>query len=328
MARMLGHFPLPESAIEPHQGVATWVNPHNKCAVLLVHYTAEEERRSLTWQTQAKEGYATESAWDQEQELDFSSWQGVPVFGSFSAAYHVAKEPLMWSKRTDWPMIRGWDFGTQACVWAQLQRTLQGERLMLFTSRQTAGAFPATERKYERFEIEVTGLSLFIRECVALSDYWYPGIVEWTDIIDSSGFNRTSLKGLPASTIFQSLGLVPIPGRTQDTTVRVSAVEDWLSLFTKYGPAFQIDPQALVVIDGFSGGYHWTQLAGKKKPDKGPWSHVMDCFEYICTVFPSPKTIELRHMEQRRQQQQRLDQGRSPFESSRHRQEQSGKIDW
>lgn len=335
MPRRLGNFLLPASAQEPARGIATWTNPINKCSVLLVHYTADNERQSHAWRTTAREGYATESAWNQEQELDFSSWHGLPVYMGFSPELHIATESIKWLGRTDWPMIRGWDIGTHACVWAQLQRTLKGERLKLFTSRQSAGAFHVTERKYERFEIESAGLGIFIQECVALSNRWFPDIPEWVDIIDPAAFNRTITKTLPPSTIFQGLGLHPIPGRTQDIHTRVSAVEDWLSLLSGGEPALQIDPQALMLIDGMSGGYHWVSLDGKRRPDKGAFSHECNGVEYICTVFPSPKTVLNRHREERNEQLRSQERRERPggYAHAGHwrdtlPQHESGKIDW
>ncbi len=333
MARHLGKFQLPAYATEPCRGVATWVNPHNQCTVLLVHYTADEDRRSHAWLAEARRGY-TEAAWDQEQELDFSSWGGMPVFLSFSSEMHVAKHSIPWSRRTDWPMVRGWDIGTHACVWAQLQRLgPAGERLKIFTARQAAGAFPASERKYEPFEIDVSGLALFIQSCLLLSDRWFPDIVSWVDIIDPSGFNRDIKKTTSPANEFQRLGLSPIPGRTQDIDVRVSAVEDWLSLIMGGEPAFQIDPQAILIIDALDGGYHWEQLGRKRLPDKGPFSHVGNTIEYLCTVYPSPKSTEIRLMEQ---QKRDLDErGRRRFprsvsaEQSRYRENEDwAKIDW
>lgn len=302
MARRLGNFLLPASAVEPSRGIATWQNPINKCAVLYVHYTADPDRRSLQWKNDARVGYATEAAWNQEQEGDFSSWHGLPVFMGFSPELHVAKEPIKWMARTDWPMFRAWDIGTHACVWGQLQRTLRGERLKLFTSRQSAGAFHVSDRKYERFEIQASGLGQFIQECVALSNRWFPEVPEWTDIIDPSGFNRPMSKELPPATIFQDLGLSPQPGRTQNIDVRINAVEEWLSLLSGGESALQIDPQALLLIDAFSGGYHWTGLEKERKPDKGAMSHVADAVEYACTIFPSPKTVLKQAREERNQQ--------------------------
>lgn len=330
MAKHLARFPLPIYAEEPAQGIARWVNPQNQCQVLLVHYTADPDRRSVSWRGEAVKGY-TEAAWNQEQELDFSSWGGMPVYGAFSSDLHVAKEPIVWSRRTDWPMIRAWDIGTHACVWAQLQRTLKGERLKLFTSRQTAGAFPVADRRYERYEIECSGLAVFVQECVALSERWFKDIVEWQDVIDPAAFNRTITKTLPPSSIFQTLGLNPVPGRTQDITIRVSAVEDWLSLLSGGEPALQVDPQAQLLIDAFDGGYHWCQIEGIRKPDKGAMSHVMNAIEYLCTVYPSPKSVELRRQEQRKQDIQRRDYGRRfPVSASgRSRgEEQWAKINW
>lgn len=329
MARRLGNFLLPVDATEPKQGIARWQNSINQCQLLLVHYTADPDRRSLGWRSNARVGYATESAWNQEQELDFSTWHGLPVFMGFSRELHVAKESIKWLARTDWPFIRGWDIGTHACVWAQLQRTLKGERLKLFTSRQAAGAFHVTERKYERFEIESAGLGIFIQECVALSNRWFPDVPEWIDIIDPAAFNRTITKTLPPSTIFQGLGLNPRPGRTQDINTRVSAVEDWLTLISGGEPAFQLDPQALMLIDGFEGGYHWTGLEGDRKPDKGAFSHECNAVEYICTVFPSPKTVQKSLREERNRQLRASDWNRPPQHwRDAVPQNQSGKIDY
>jgi hypothetical protein len=335
MTRRLGNYTLPNEAEEPKLGTARWTNPVNQCSILLIHYTADTNRRSHEWKQSARVGYATESAWNQEQELDFSTWHGLPVYLGFSPRHHVAPAGLQWKLRTDWPFIRGWDIGTHACVWMQLQRTLRGERLKIFTARQSAGAFPVTERKYQRFEIDTAGLGIFVQECIALSNQWFPG-VEWNDVIDPAAFNRTIVKTLPPSQIFQDLGLAPVPARTQDITQRVRVVEDWLSMLSGGEAGLEVDPQALLIIDAFQGGYHWVNVEATRKPDKGPFSHVMNAIEYVCLMYPSPKTV-LDRLRQERNEKLRQQTYRVPEENGytrardvrdRFAQQESGKINW
>src|SRR6266571_382908 len=154
----LGMMQLPDQANLTQMGVAEWRNPINGFKIIALHYTADPKKATAEWKEKTKQDY-TDKDWDQELEIDFSSWVGRPVYTTFSKIFHVSKEPLSWTpKRHMW---RGWDIGIHACVWAQLA----AGQLYLFCCRQTAGAFGPNEVRYQNQELTCSGLGQFIQEC-------------------------------------------------------------------------------------------------------------------------------------------------------------------
>ena len=285
----LGKFDLPPQATMPMQGVATWENPGNQFHVFLLHYSADPEKRSLQWEQMARAGFG-DGDWDQEMELDFGSWTGLPVFRRFSRALHIAKAQIPWVPHINWPILMGWDIGIHACVWAQRYR----DQFNILAAQQITGAFEDKKfgTKYRDFEVDCSGLGTFIDHCMATTKEMFGDTVTLKHIADPAARHHTIVREEKPVDIFRKKGISLSYGTTQDTRVRVSAVEDWLKLNTNEGtPAFQVDPGALLVIDGMSGGYAYDK---HQKPDKGPFSHCVVGDTQIATPSGSKAIAEIR----------------------------------
>jgi hypothetical protein len=258
-------------------GLHTWTNPGNGFTVTRVHYLADPAKRSAEWKKEARRG-VTWSEWMREYEIVSSSFEGTPVFGDdFSRAYHVSKEPLVWSERH--PVIRGWDFGLgaggMACVFAQL---LAHGRLFV----------------YREITASDTDLEHFAPEVARLSSDWFPNCVKWFDIIDPTGFNRSQLnKKRSCAVVLRENKMEPIPGIASQV-VRRSAVSKFLSSNIRGLPKFVIDPDGCpMLVAGFEGGYHYAKQKdgqNKEEPEKNEYSHPQDGLQMICCKV---NTLEL-----------------------------------
>jgi hypothetical protein len=247
--------------------------------VLAVHYSADPTKRQYGWKQESSKGY-TQRSWNQEYEIDFESWAGLPVYISFEPSVHVASEPLQW--RSNRWMYRGWDIGIHACVWAQV---VDGQ-LRIFQAKQIAGAFTSDNGKYADDELVISGLGSFIQECKDLSAEWFPG-ARWQDIGDPSIFNNTVMRERKPSQVFLDHGISLQMGETQDVSLRVNYVESWLDAMHKGAPCFQVDPRARLLIDGLSGGYCREKEGAGAKPEKNAFSHTNDALQYLCSKLPT-----------------------------------------
>ena len=249
-------------------GLHTWTNPDNGFTVTRVHYSADPAKRTAQWKKEARRG-VTWSEWMREYEIVSSSFDGTPVYGDdFSRAYHVSKEPLVWSSAK--PVIRGWDFGLgaggMACVFAQL---LQGGRLFVYREI-TAGD---------------TDLEHFAPEVARISSEWFPAAVKWFDIIDPTGFNRSQLnKKRSCAVVLRENHMEPIPGIASQV-IRRKAVSGFLSTNLRGLPKFVIDPVCEMLVAGFEGGYCYAKQKdgqNKEEPMKNEYSHPHDALQMIC----------------------------------------------
>jgi len=249
-------------------GLHTWTNPDNGFTVARVHYSVDPAKRTPEWKKEARRG-VTWSEWMREYEIVSSSFEGTPVYGDdFSRAYHVSKEPLVWSARH--PIIRGWDFGLgaggMACVIAQL---LQGGRLFVYRE------ITASDTDLEHFAPEVSRLC---------SD-WFPNAVAWFDIIDPTGFNRSQLnKKRSCAVVLRENLMDPIPGIASQV-IRRKAVSDFLSSNKRGLPKFVVDSACEMLVAGFEGGYHYAKQKDgqlKEEPEKNEYSHPHDALQMVC----------------------------------------------
>lgn len=269
----IGHLTVPEFATFPGEGMAYWTNPGNGFTVFAVHDTADPAKRGHAWLNEAKRGYTDTRSFDQEHNLSFESWGGKPVFLSFEKALHVAAGKIQYQPRV--LMQRWWDIGIHVCIWAQ-QRDNQ---LFLFDSRQTIGAFGPKETQYRDWEIEASGLGLFIERCLEVSRSEYGDAGAWKDIVDPSAFQTDAKHETTAARIFQDHGLRPIAGETQDVATRVNDIEDWLM----FRPGLLIDPRAKILIDGFAGGFQYLKEGVSEKPDwQSGYGHAFAALSYGC----------------------------------------------
>lgn len=252
-------------------GVKTWTCPSNGFTVVRLHYTADPAKRSPEWKRAARSGI-TYAEWMREYEIQWSSFDGVPVYGDdFSRAFHVSDKPLEWSH--GYPVVRGWDFGLgaggMACVFAQL---LPHSRLWVY-KEITAGD---------------TDIEHFAPEVHRLSGEWFPGCVKWFDIIDPTGFNRSQINKLKscASVVNEKCFTKCEPGVASQLKRR-SAVSKFLQGNIKGQPKFLVDAMGCpVLVSGLEGGYHYPHAKDgqlKDEPEKNIFSHPQDSLQMIAS---------------------------------------------
>ena len=191
--------------------------------------------------------------------------EGKPVYPSFSAEAHIAKEEL--PVAANLPIYVGLDFG--------------------LTPSATFGQ-------------KIRGRWLVQHEVVAVD----MGIVRFAEVLRNELATRfhacseTIIYGDPAgdfraqtdeSTPFQILrgaGLRAFPAGSNSVDLRLEAVAAQLNKMVEGKPAFLIDRRCSMLIKGFEGGYAYKRMevSGERyadKPDKNMYSHVHDALQYM-----------------------------------------------
>ena len=249
-------------------GLKTWKNPKNQFTVARLHYSADPAKRTPEWKRMARSGL-TFAEWMREYEIQWSSFDGVPVYGDdFSRSFHVSDLPLQW--REGHPIVRGWDFGLgaggMACIFGQL---LPGRRLWI----------------YREILASDTDIEHFAPEVHRLSGEWFPSCPKWFDIIDPTGFNRSQInKKSCASVIKDTCFNKPEPGIASKIDRR-RAVAKFLQHNVKGMPGLLVDgKECAMLVAGFEGGYHYAEAKDgqlKEDPDKNQFSHPHDALQMI-----------------------------------------------
>lgn len=253
---------------EIRPGFKIWKNPDNQFTVARLHYSVDPAKRTPEWRKSARSGI-TFAEWMREYEIQWSSFDGVPVYGDdFSRAFHVSLAALEWNQR--YPIVRGWDFGLgaggMACIFAQL---LPGMRLIVYRE------LLASDTDIEHFAPEVQRLSV----------EWFPSCCKWFDVVDPTGFNRSQInKKSCAQVVRDSCFAEPRPGENSKIKRR-RAVTEFLQRAVRGNPGFQIDGvNCPVSVAGFEGGYHYPYAKDgqlKEDPEKNEYSHPHDAIQMI-----------------------------------------------
>jgi hypothetical protein len=195
------------------------------------------------------------------------SLSGKPVFPSFKADFHVAKNPLTHIKSNLKPLIVGLDFGLSPAA-AIGQLDMLGRLLVL-----------------EALTSEGMGITRFIQEKLkpTLVERFpgHPVII----IGDPAGSQRAQTDERSCFDILKNCGFKVIPARTNATQARISAVERFLSRQVDGGPGFLVDPRAKAIVNALRGGYRYKiKKSGEMEdsPDKNHHSHIADACQYLC----------------------------------------------
>jgi hypothetical protein len=85
--------------------------------IVPVHYSADPER-DANWVLTERPKYATQGGWDREQEIDFRSIVGDPVYGNWSDAIHIDDTVHLIPAL---PLCVACDFNVNPCVWVVCQ---------------------------------------------------------------------------------------------------------------------------------------------------------------------------------------------------------------
>lgn len=197
------------------------------------------------------------------------SLSGQPVFPSFKADFHVAKNPLVPIKATERPLIIGMDFGlTPACCISQVD--MMG-RLLTFDCLVSEGM----------------GLTRFLNEKLKpLLAQKYPGL-RAVVVGDPAGVQRSQTDERTCYDILRAEGFHALPARTNSIVARVNAVEKFISRQIDGKAAYLLDPGpgCRPLVKAMRGGYRYKMKKDgnvEPTPDKGPDSHIADAHQYAC----------------------------------------------
>jgi hypothetical protein len=262
---------VPGRRYAPMTGVELWKNPKNRFFVFQVHFTANEQKRDPSYIESIKAAMPIRQ-FNQEYNLNWESYAGTPVYPDFQRSIHGFQgeiEPVL-----GLPLIRGWDFGVHsACVVAQYV----GVQLRVIKE------FTAINKGSDTFVPEV------LAQCRVNFPFWGGSGKDWIDTIDPAGQARTPTDMSACAQSMTRLGLSPLPGPVAFEPRR-SAVEYFLTRYTKQGPNFQISlSDCPTLVRGFEGGYRYNEKAleiepQKIRPLKDEHSHPHDALQYVCAA--------------------------------------------
>jgi len=200
--------------------------------------------------------------------------KGKLVYHNFRRDYHVAKEPLIWSKG---PLYRGWDNSGNcpACVVAQMPTTGQIQILKEFTT-------------------DKMGIVDFTNYVVAKCNQLYPAAKYAADWADPAGENKYSKRegGFTsnAQLMRECAGAVNPQSSEQNLTARTSSVDQALARYD----GLLLDPGCIRLINGFMGGYCYPkiQVTGEyaDDPQKNRFAHIHDAVQYLMVRLTQTQT--------------------------------------
>jgi hypothetical protein len=99
-------------------------------------------------------------------------------------------------------------------------------------------------------------------------------------VVDPAGTARAQTDEKSAVDIIKAEGLRVIPARTNATSARLSAVDDYLMRQVDGDPAFLIDPRCTHLKAAMMGGYRYKPT-GDNLIDKNMHSHVAEALQYL-----------------------------------------------
>jgi len=199
--------------------------------------------------------------------------QGRLVYNNFKRDYHVAKEPLIWSKGT---LYRGWDNSGNcpACVVSQVPTAGQCQILKEF----------CTDKE---------GIVDFARHVTTECNILYPG-AEYVDYGDPAGANRYSRRegGFTSNAeLMKEACGIDVESSEQNLTARIQSVDQQLARID----GLLIDPSCTRLINGFLGGYCYKEIGTTgtyvDKPLKNRFSHVADALQYVLVRLFRTQTL-------------------------------------
>lgn len=191
---------------------------------------------------------------------------GKPVYPQYNDKLHC--KPFETVK--DWPLYRGWDFGTTpACVFAQLSPTGQ----LLLRDEMVA---------------DRAGIQEFGKAVLEYTDRHFHGIQVAGDYADPAGKQGSQQRiDDTCFNIMWGMGISVEEG-IQDPEIRLDAVKSKLNGLIDGEPALLVHPDCTNIRKGFRGAYAYKRInvgveAYVDKPDKNSYSHPHDALQYLCT---------------------------------------------
>lgn len=207
------------------KGITTKTNEKNGFRVILLHYTADPNKRSEEWKKRAQEGI-TPQKWQSEYELNFDITLGERVYPQFTRDQHIKK--LIYNKK--YPIIRGWDFGFHrpVVIFSQLGRNWYVLK-------------------------EIIGHDVLIHDfcdyALEKTKEWFPDVVDFEDYCDLAGTQVSDKSEQTSIQVLVSKGVYPM---YQKLGVRTGVTYiQWMLAKER----MVVDESCEVLIQGFLGGY-------------------------------------------------------------------------
>lgn len=215
------------------------------------------------------------------------SRSGEPVYASFNDRIHTGSD--MMEPYPGSPIIIGLDQGlTPAAAFCQAP----GERFLILSELVT----PEGDAESAMGMGQRVGRHLLAN---------YPGFARQGGFViapDPASKQRTGGNDLRKWVEHFRQGVVEIVGAaplklpvSNNIALRVGPVNAYCNAIVRGEPALQLHPRCRYVRRGFNGGYRLERVQGKDrvfkdKPDKGPYSHVMNAVEYAAMVADPHKS--------------------------------------
>jgi hypothetical protein len=199
---------------------------------------------------------------------------GKPVYPEFTDALHYADrelEPII-----GLPLGIGMDAGGSPAA-ALGQKAPNGQWRILDELVSEAG----------------TGPIRFGRDVARLLRDRYPGwrtIHCWADPSAAYGADKQMGESSWIEIVEQEAGVRVVPAPTNQQIPRLEAVRRPLTTLIDGQPGMLVSSRCPIIHEAFNSGYCYLlmQVPGPKryaeKPDKGPFSHVMNALEYLCSA--------------------------------------------
>jgi hypothetical protein len=191
--------------------------------------------------------------------------RGKPVWPAFRRDVHVAREPLM--PLPGHPVIVGQDFGrTPASVFLQ--------------------AVHGRLRVLHEFWADNMGARAYARALKQEMASAFPDpTVVFSVFGDPAGDDLEQSDEISPMLMFRAEGINVVPASSNDPTVRVGAVDEYLRRMEDGQPAFIVSPTCRALIAALDGGYQFARMAvtGERyseKPLKDRHSHIADALQY------------------------------------------------
>lgn len=192
-----------------------------------------------------------------------TTFDGKPVWPTFSTAQHVADQPLEFYQHS--PLVIGMDFGLMpAAVFTQLDP--MGQMSVL------------TELSPQDLTLE----EFIVEHMLPLLQSRFPS-ARPIIVGDPTGGSRSALAQHNSFQMLQQYNLVARPAPTNDPDMRIAAVE----YFLQRNGGFIMDSRCVKLIEAMLGGYRYrkrnssdTDSTYKDRPEKNMFSHPADALQY------------------------------------------------
>lgn len=212
---------------------------------------------------------------------------GKPVHFNFKRSFHVAEEPLVWTKG---PLFAGWDNTGNCPACVIVQQTL-----------------PGFFQALKEYHTERMGIVDFVQMVVADRNTVFPD-AEWTEWGDPAGEAKFSKVGggltSNAELMRDEAGIL-LKASEQNWEARRESVESQLGKLVGGEPGLVIDPSCTRLINGFIGGYCYPEIGTtsiyRDTPLKNKYSHVHDALQYVMVML----TKNVRRTRRRNERQNR-----------------------